>query len=169
MWPHKQGFPKLQPFTKYVRLSLVFPCEIAHYGKNLISVFQEFFASINKILILAGRLSTRLLFYEVFRVLWYFLIQIWWELEIWCRFDWYVFSTMHSDLVTELFNKETKDTPSPFHCSFSTNINSILTLGLIRSIHIPCLTLVKDRNHISKPLQSMRSWQKVVKNSICHI
>ena len=30
------------------------------YGKGLTSVFQEFFASINKIFILAGRLGTRL-------------------------------------------------------------------------------------------------------------
>ena len=28
-------------------------------------VFEEFFASINKIFILAGRLGTRLLFYEI--------------------------------------------------------------------------------------------------------
>ena len=33
--------------------------------KSLISDFQEFFASINKSFILAGRLSTRLSFYEV--------------------------------------------------------------------------------------------------------
>ena len=47
----------LQPFTEY--------CEVAHYGKSLISVFQEFAASINKMLILTGRLGTRLLFYKV--------------------------------------------------------------------------------------------------------
>ena len=35
------------------------------YGKSLISVFLEFFASINKIFILAGRLGTRLSFCEV--------------------------------------------------------------------------------------------------------
>ena len=40
-------------------------CEIAHNGKSLISVFQEFSASINKTFILAGRLGTRLSFYEV--------------------------------------------------------------------------------------------------------
>ena len=40
-------------------------CEIAHYGKSLISVFQRFFASMNKILILMGKLDTRLSFYEV--------------------------------------------------------------------------------------------------------
>ena len=52
-----------QPFTKYLR-QLSFPCEIAHYGRNLISVFQEFFAGIDKSYILAGRLGTRLSFYE---------------------------------------------------------------------------------------------------------
>ena len=54
----------LQSLTGYLRLAL-FLCEIAHYRKSLISVFQEFFASINKVFILAGRLGTRLLFYEV--------------------------------------------------------------------------------------------------------
>ena len=43
-------------------------CEIAHYEKILISVFQEFVANINKIFILAGRLGTRLTFYEVSRL-----------------------------------------------------------------------------------------------------
>ena len=33
--------------------------EIAHYERFLISVFEEFFASIDKILILAERLGTR--------------------------------------------------------------------------------------------------------------
>ena len=39
--------------------------EIAHNGKSLISIFQEFSSSINKIFILARRLDTRLSFYEV--------------------------------------------------------------------------------------------------------
>ena len=52
-----------QLFTKYLRLTLVL-CEIAHYGKILSSVFQGFFASINKRFILAGRLDTRLSFCE---------------------------------------------------------------------------------------------------------
>ena len=42
-----------------------FLCEIAHYGKNLVPVFQEFFSIINKIFILTGALGTRLSFYEV--------------------------------------------------------------------------------------------------------
>ena len=44
---------------------LYFPSEIAHYRKSLISVFQGFVASIDKIFILAERLGTRLSFYEV--------------------------------------------------------------------------------------------------------
>ena len=39
--------------------------EIVHKRKSLVSVFQEFSASINKTFILAGRLGTRLSFYEV--------------------------------------------------------------------------------------------------------
>ena len=37
----------LQPWTKYLRKTLIL-CEIAHYGK-IITVFQQFFANINKI------------------------------------------------------------------------------------------------------------------------
>ena len=40
--------------------------ERVHYGKSLIFVFQDFFASIDKIFILAWGLGTRLSFYEVF-------------------------------------------------------------------------------------------------------
>ena len=40
-------------------------CGVAHSGKGLISVFREFSASIGKNFILAGRLGTRLSFYEV--------------------------------------------------------------------------------------------------------
>ena len=39
---------------------LYFFCEIAPYGKSSIFVFQEFFASIDKILILGAELSARL-------------------------------------------------------------------------------------------------------------
>ena len=49
----------LQSFTKYLKLTLV-SCEIAYYGKSLISVFQEFFAITKVIFILAGRLGSRL-------------------------------------------------------------------------------------------------------------
>ena len=37
-----------------------FSCELVHYGKSLNSIFHEFFASIDKIWILGGRMSTRL-------------------------------------------------------------------------------------------------------------
>ena len=40
-----------------------FPREIAHCGKSSISIFQEFFASVQKIFILAGGLRTRLSFH----------------------------------------------------------------------------------------------------------
>ena len=53
-----------QPFTKYFRLTLV-PCEISHYGKILITVYLKFFAIIDKIFYLAGRLGTRISFYGV--------------------------------------------------------------------------------------------------------
>ena len=42
-----------------------FLCEIAHNGKSLISIFQEFSSSINKTFILAVGLGTRLSFYGV--------------------------------------------------------------------------------------------------------
>ena len=45
-----------QSFTKYLRLTLVFMWN---------SALQEFFASINNVFILAGRLGTRLSYYEV--------------------------------------------------------------------------------------------------------
>ena len=46
---------------------LSFPCEIANDGECLISVFKDFFASIDKILILGGRLASRLSFYGALR------------------------------------------------------------------------------------------------------
>ena len=41
---------------------------MVHYGKGLISVFQEFFASIKKVVILVERQGTGLLFYKVLRI-----------------------------------------------------------------------------------------------------
>ena len=38
-----------QSFTKYLRQTLVLLYEIAKYGKVFISIFQQFFASINKL------------------------------------------------------------------------------------------------------------------------
>ena len=37
----------------------------AHYGKGFIAISQDFFASINTIFILAGRMGARLSFLEV--------------------------------------------------------------------------------------------------------
>ena len=54
---------------------LCFSCEIKDCGKSLISVFEDVFASIKKILILAGALGPRLSFYAVFTLSWYFLIS----------------------------------------------------------------------------------------------
>ena len=55
---------KLQSFTGYLRLTLVFLWNSV-LRKGLIFVFQEFFANINKIFNLEGRQGTRLLFHGV--------------------------------------------------------------------------------------------------------
>ena len=68
----------------------------------------------------------------------------------------FVFSTIHSDLVTELSDKETKGTCGPFRCDLSTSIDLVNT-WLIGSIHIPCLKLLKATSYILKLLPSMRS------------
>ena len=52
---------------KIFEINFGFHAKNVHYGKSLISVFQEFFASINNFRIYAGRLGTRLLFYEALR------------------------------------------------------------------------------------------------------
>ena len=46
--------------SQNIRDKLHFSCETAHYGKSSISIFQQLFASIDKIFILGGRLGTRL-------------------------------------------------------------------------------------------------------------
>ena len=43
-------------------------------------------------------------------------------------------SAVHGDLITELFNKETKGTSGPFRCGFSTDIDSVNTW--VNTIHI---------------------------------
>ena len=65
--PHRRGDQRgrrsdidLQSFTKYMRLAL-----IAHYGKILISFFQELFAGIGKMFVLAGELGAGQSFYGV--------------------------------------------------------------------------------------------------------
>ena len=64
----------LQPFAKYLRRTLVFMRNSA-LREKLSSIFQEFFASISKISILAGRLGTGLSSYGVLTLSWYFLIS----------------------------------------------------------------------------------------------
>ena len=54
----RKGFQR-ESLTKYVRITLVFMRNGA-YGKNLVSIFQEFFVSINEIFILARRLGARI-------------------------------------------------------------------------------------------------------------
>ena len=54
----------LQPITRYLRLNLLFMRNSA-LRISLISVFQESFASINKVFILLKRLGTRQSFCEV--------------------------------------------------------------------------------------------------------
>ena len=46
--------------SQNIRDKLHFSCETAHYGKSSISIFQQLFASIDKIFVLGGRLGTRL-------------------------------------------------------------------------------------------------------------
>ena len=57
----------LQSLAKYLKLALAF-MQSGAVRKSLISVFQEFFASINKNFVLARALGATLLFYEVWRL-----------------------------------------------------------------------------------------------------
>ena len=50
-------YSKLQSWTKYLRQTLVF-VSTREYGKSSISIFQKFFASIEKAFILGERLSS---------------------------------------------------------------------------------------------------------------
>ena len=64
----------LQQFAGYLGLTLLFMWDSA-LREGLLSVFQEIFASVNKIFILAGGLAAGLLFYGIFRVSWYCLVS----------------------------------------------------------------------------------------------
>ena len=64
----------LQPFTKYLILTLAAIWNSALREKFNFN-FKQFYASINKIFILGGRLGTRLKFYGDFRSSQYFLIS----------------------------------------------------------------------------------------------
>ena len=57
-------FQYLRPFTKYLRLTLVSIWNSA-LREKFNFCFQQFFSSIDKIIILTGRLGTRLSLYEV--------------------------------------------------------------------------------------------------------
>ena len=46
------------------------------------------------------------------------------------------FSTIHGDLITELFNKQTKGTAGPFRAGFSTDIEAVNRW--VSTIHIHC-------------------------------
>ena len=59
----RRGF-QAQSVSRYLGLTLVFSCGIAHSGGGLISV-QECFASVNKMFILVRGLGVRLSLYEV--------------------------------------------------------------------------------------------------------
>ena len=50
---------------KIFETNSIFPVKERTVGKILVSVFEEISASINKTVILAGRLHTRLSFYDV--------------------------------------------------------------------------------------------------------
>ena len=63
-WVGPSG-PALTCGIRDISGELWFSREIAHYGKSLISIFQEFFASIDSIFILVRGLSTWLSFYGV--------------------------------------------------------------------------------------------------------
>ena len=52
--------PTVYNYGQHILDNLWFSCEIASYGKSLISIVQQFFASIDKIFILEGSLGTRL-------------------------------------------------------------------------------------------------------------
>ena len=54
---------------------LYFFFEVAPYVKSSISIFEELFASMDKILILGARLSTEEWFYEKLISSWYLLIS----------------------------------------------------------------------------------------------
>ena len=54
--------------SQNIRAQLIFSSEIALSWKSLISVFQEFSASINKTFILVGSLSTRLSFHGDWKI-----------------------------------------------------------------------------------------------------
>ena len=69
------------------------------------------------------------------------------------------FSAIHGDLMTELFNRKTKDTSGPFRCGFSTDIDAVNTW--INTIHIHAL--------LRKSLQSTKKLHLEASNCIINM
>ena len=65
LWLISKFMASQTAITQNIWDQLLFSCEIAHNGKGLISLFQEFSTSIDKAFILAGGLGTGLSFYAV--------------------------------------------------------------------------------------------------------
>ena len=57
------------------------------------------------------------------------------------------FTSIHGYLITELFNKLTKDTAGPFHAGFSTDISAVNTW--LRIINVHCKQREKFRNIVA--------------------
>ena len=75
------------------------------------------------------------------------------------RFTGYVVSAIHRDLVTELFNKETKGTFDAFRWVFSTDIDSVNTW--VSTIHIyswSCLKAAISSQNLFKALGVDKKW-----------
>ena len=67
------------------------------------------------------------------------------------------FSAIHGDLMTELFNRETKGTSGPFRCGFSADIDGVNTW--VNTIHINAL--LRKRLHEvvhMKPFKGQRNY-----------
>ena len=71
-----------------------------------------------------------------------------------------VFSTIHDDLVTELFNKETKGTSDAFRCGFNTNTVSVNTW--VNTIHIHVMLKVALRQQLR--LKTSLRHKELIKN-----
>ena len=74
------------------------------------------------------------------------------------------FSMMHGDLITELFNKETKGTAGPFRSGFSTNIEA--ANSWVQTIHIHSMLRIALRKQLniktsSKHKESTNSGKKL--------
>ena len=68
---------EVQPFTKYLRQTLVFMWNSALREKfNFLSFFSSLLLILTKKIIFGGRLGTKLWFYEILGFSWYFLITL---------------------------------------------------------------------------------------------